>query len=121
MPIYEYACNDCGYEFERMQSFNDEPLCECPRCTGRVRRLISSVGVIFKGSGWYITDSKRQIAAAKTAGARKSLTDGTSGATEAGGTEGAAKSESSSTGDGEKSTSDTQKTPAKKTGTKATA
>jgi len=61
MPIYEYICNDCGYDFERLQSFSDAPLESCPECTGRVRRVISPAGVIFKGSGWYVTDSRRQL------------------------------------------------------------
>ena len=52
MPIYEYVCDSCHYDFERLQSFNDPAVTDCPEC-GRhsVRRLISSVGVIFKGSG----------------------------------------------------------------------
>ena len=62
MPIYEYVCNACSYTFERIQSFNDDPVSRCPSCKGNVRRVISSVGVIFKGSGWYITDNRRQIA-----------------------------------------------------------
>jgi putative FmdB family regulatory protein len=61
MPIYEYVCDDCGFGFERLQSFHDAPLDTCPQCSGSVRRVITSVGVIFKGSGWYITDSRRQI------------------------------------------------------------
>jgi putative FmdB family regulatory protein len=61
MPIYEYVCDSCGYDFERIQSFSAEPVQTCPECGGVVRRVISPVGVIFKGSGWYITDSKRQI------------------------------------------------------------
>jgi putative FmdB family regulatory protein len=65
MPIYEYACDSCGYRFERIQSFNDDPVTECPACEGSVRRVISPVGVIFKGSGWYITDNRRQISGTK--------------------------------------------------------
>lgn len=61
MPVYEYVCNACGYTFERIQSFNDDPVSRCPSCKGTVRRVISSVSVIFKGSGWYITDNRRQI------------------------------------------------------------
>lgn len=74
MPMYEYLCNDCGYDFERVQSFHDEPLSTCPECGGTVRRVISAVGIIFKGSGWYITDSKRQITAGK-AGAKTTSGD----------------------------------------------
>src|SRR5207249_6208034 len=60
MPIYEYECKNCGKRFEKMQSITAEPLTECLNCGGGpVRRVLHPVGVIFKGSGWYITDSKR--------------------------------------------------------------
>ena len=59
MPIYEYECRDCGKRFERMQSFHDEPIRVCPECGGETRRVFHPVGVIFKGSGWYINDSRK--------------------------------------------------------------
>jgi len=59
MPIYEYVCEACGNHFERMQRFSDEPIKVCPNCAGPTRRLISRAGIIFKGSGWYITDSRQ--------------------------------------------------------------
>ncbi|MBN1121923.1 MAG: hypothetical protein JXJ17_12650 [Anaerolineae bacterium] len=58
MPIYAYECNECGVRFERKQSFSDDPITICPECEGEVHRLISPVGVIFKGSGFYVTDNK---------------------------------------------------------------
>lgn len=58
MPIYDYACDVCNHRFEARQSFSDDPLTECPVCSGRVRRIIHPTGIIFKGSGWYITDSR---------------------------------------------------------------
>jgi putative FmdB family regulatory protein len=58
MPIYQYACQDCHYEFETRQNFYDQPLTECPNCHGAVQRVISSVGIIFKGTGFYVTDNK---------------------------------------------------------------
>ena len=58
MPTYQYACTACGHQLEAVQSFADEPLRECPSCEGRLRKLYSSVGVVFKGSGFYRTDSR---------------------------------------------------------------
>lgn len=61
MPTYEYRCTQCGYQFEEFQSIVAEPLTVCPRCGGKVQRLISSGGgLIFKGSGFYETDYKRK-------------------------------------------------------------
>ena len=56
MPIYEYQCDGCGYQFEVKQSIKDAPLNTCERCGKSLRRLISSPGIMFKGSGWYVTD-----------------------------------------------------------------
>ena len=60
MPTYVYACDSCGKQFEQFQSFKDEPLTVCPSCQteGKVRRVIQPAGVVFKGSGWYINDSR---------------------------------------------------------------
>ena len=63
MPMYDYRCDACGHRFEVRQSFSDEPLSTCPQCTGRVRRVVHPAGVIFKGSGWYITDSRNASSA----------------------------------------------------------
>jgi putative FmdB family regulatory protein len=59
MPTYVYACDACGAQFEQFQSFKDEPLRTCPSCAGTVRRVFQPVGIVFKGSGWYITDSRK--------------------------------------------------------------
>jgi len=59
MPMYEYKCDCCGIRFERIQHFKDDPLKDCPECGGTVRRLITPVGIIFKGSGFYITDHRQ--------------------------------------------------------------
>jgi putative FmdB family regulatory protein len=57
MPTYEYKCEDCGYTFEKFQNMKDKSIEKCPKCEGRVRRLISGgVGIIFKGSSFHITD-----------------------------------------------------------------
>ena len=56
MPLYEYECEACGQRFERIQKFSDPPVESCPKCSGPVRKLLSSPAIQFKGSGWYITD-----------------------------------------------------------------
>jgi len=58
MPIYAYKCKDCEHQFDIRQRFSDEPLTGCPRCEGRIRRVIYPVGVVFKGSGFYVTDNR---------------------------------------------------------------
>lgn len=59
MPTYQYACTECGHRFEAVQSFSDAALTQCPVCQGRLRKQYGSVGVVFKGSGFYRTDSRR--------------------------------------------------------------
>lgn len=58
MPTYQYMCTECGHAFEQFQSFSDDALTTCPECTGRLRKVFNSVGVVFKGSGFYKTDSR---------------------------------------------------------------
>lgn len=58
MPLYEYECESCGVRFERRQHMEDEPIRVCPECGGEVHRLIQPVGIIFKGSGFYVTDNR---------------------------------------------------------------
>ncbi|MSQ41115.1 MAG: zinc ribbon domain-containing protein [Dehalococcoidia bacterium] len=59
MPLYDYECGRCHHIFELRQSFHDDPIASCPRCQSDARRLIRAVPVIFKGSGWYVTDHGR--------------------------------------------------------------
>ncbi len=59
MPTYHYACSSCRHEFDRYQSFTEDALSVCPSCEGFIRRVIQPVGVVFKGSGWYLTDSRK--------------------------------------------------------------
>jgi putative FmdB family regulatory protein len=58
MPTYQYLCNECGHEFEVVQSFSDEAISACEKCQGIVRKVYNSVGIVFKGSGFYKTDSR---------------------------------------------------------------
>ncbi|MHB0878018.1 MAG: FmdB family zinc ribbon protein [Anaerolineae bacterium] len=62
MPMYVYQCDKCGLTFERKQAVTEAPLCDCPECDGHVRRVIQPVGVVFKGSGWYVTDHRSKNA-----------------------------------------------------------
>ncbi len=58
MPTYSYACTACEHQFDTVQTFTDPSLTDCPECSGRLRKLFSSVGIVFKGSGFYRTDSR---------------------------------------------------------------
>jgi putative FmdB family regulatory protein len=58
VPTYQYACTECGHGFEQFQSFSDDALTECPTCGGRLRKVFNSVGIVFKGSGFYRNDSR---------------------------------------------------------------
>ncbi|MGI5916137.1 MAG: FmdB family zinc ribbon protein [Anaerolineae bacterium] len=58
MPTYRYKCEECGIQFDRFQHFSEDPLTTCPECEGFVRRVIQPVGIIFKGSGFYVTDNR---------------------------------------------------------------
>jgi putative FmdB family regulatory protein len=59
MPTYQYACSDCGHQFEVFQTFSEASLTSCPECKGTIRKVYSAVGVVFKGSGFYKTDSAK--------------------------------------------------------------
>ena len=73
MPTYEYECRTCSHSFEQFQSMSEEPLKICPKCGGKVRRLIGGgTGIIFKGSGFYVTDSKKASSAATATSQAKS-------------------------------------------------
>ena len=74
MPTYQYACTDCEHAFEQFQSFSDDALTTCPECSGRLRKLFNAVGVVFKGSGFYRTDSRGKSTASETASASTSST-----------------------------------------------
>ena len=68
MPIYEYSCTKCGHTFEEMQKFSDPPVTKCRKCKGKVEKVLSPPGLLFKGTGWYVTDysdSRKKAAAAE--------------------------------------------------------
>ncbi len=72
MPTYSYACTECDNRFDAVQAFSDDALTECPKCHGRLRKLFGSVGVVFKGSGFYRTDSRDSKSSSTAAAPAKS-------------------------------------------------
>jgi len=68
MPIYEYECGHCRHRFEVRQGFHDKPQAECPQCQGRGRRIFQPSPIIFKGSGFYVTDSRKNTGEEKSKG-----------------------------------------------------
>jgi putative FmdB family regulatory protein len=108
VPTYQYACTECGHAFEQVQSFSDDALTVCPECQGRLRKVFNAVGVVFKGSGFYRTDSRSgsnaSVPASSDAGGsgsagsgdKGSATPATSSTSSAGSSAGSAPSTSSS-------------------------
>ena len=72
MPLYDYQCDHCGHRFEVRQGIKEDPLTVCPQCEGSIRRVIHPVGIVFKGSGFYVTDNRRPSSTSNAeAGAEK--------------------------------------------------
>lgn len=79
MPTYQYACTECGEQLEAVQSFSDPALTECPNCAGKLRKVFNSVGIVFKGSGFYRNDSRAgNVGAEKPAAADSKSSDSAS-------------------------------------------
>ncbi|MCJ8505994.1 FmdB family transcriptional regulator [Kocuria flava] len=95
MPVYAYGCKDCGHAFDIRQSFSDDALTECPQCGGALRKKFNTVGVVFKGSGFYRTDSRENGSGSSSAAPSSS---GSSSGTSSGAADGASSSSDSSAG-----------------------
>ncbi|MFY1626530.1 FmdB family zinc ribbon protein [Micromonospora sp. WMMD735] len=104
VPTYQYACTACGHQLEAVQSFSDEPLTECPTCEGRLRKVFNSVGVVFKGSGFYRTDSRASGSEGKSGGAKPAKSEGSSSGGDSSGS-GSSSNSGSSSGSGGSSSS----------------
>jgi putative FmdB family regulatory protein len=65
VPTYQYRCTECGHDLEAVQSFSDAALTECPACAGRLRKVFGSIGLVFKGTGFYKTDSRAAVGGSK--------------------------------------------------------
>ena len=74
MPTYQYACTDCDHAFEQVQSFSEDSLTTCPACEGHLRKIFNAVGVVFKGSGFYRTDSRADAKKATSGGSTATKT-----------------------------------------------
>ena len=83
MPTYSYACTECDNKFDIAQAFSDDALTDCPECDGRLRKLFGKVGVVFKGSGFYRTDSRESAKSTSNGSTNSSESSGSSESTEA--------------------------------------
>jgi len=76
VPTYQYQCTECGEGLEAVQKFTDDALTECPNCGGRLKKVFSAVGIVFKGSGFYRNDSRGSSSSSSPASSSKSSTSG---------------------------------------------
>ncbi len=100
MPTYQYSCTECGHFFEQFQSFSEDSLTTCPQCEGRLRKVFNAVGVVFKGSGFYRTDSRSSSSSTDSGGSSTSDSSTSSGSDTGGSTgdaKGSVRSDSSTT------------------------
>jgi len=102
VPTYSYACTECDNRFDAVQAFTDDALTSCPQCSGRLRKLFNSVGVVFKGSGFYRTDSREggksaTVAADSSSSEKASSSSASSSAEKSSGSDSTSGSSASST------------------------
>ena len=109
MPTYQYACTnpEGKHEFERVQSFTDAPVSECPECGAPVRKVYGSIGVVFKGSGFYRTDSRKAAASAESTSSTGSSSSESSSSTKSSSSSESSSTSSSSSSSSKESTSST--------------
>jgi putative FmdB family regulatory protein len=98
VPTYQYQCTACGEGLEVVQKFSDDALTECPACDGRLRKVFSAVGVVFKGSGFYRTDSRSSSSSSTPAAAKSGSNGGESKSSSGSGTSSSSTSSSSTSG-----------------------
>jgi putative FmdB family regulatory protein len=117
VPTYSYACTECDNRFDIVQGFSDDALTTCEKCSGRLRKLFNSVGIVFKGSGFYRTDSRQDGKKSKTStnGSSTSDTASSSGSSEKSGS-----SENSGSGDKNGSSEKSSSSPAPSTAAAST-
>jgi len=86
MPLYDYRCKDCGHEFEAQQAFTDDALTECPSCGGALKKKFGSVGIAFKGSGFYKNDARGSSSTSGSSASSSTSTTGSSDSSSSSGT-----------------------------------
>jgi putative FmdB family regulatory protein len=108
VPTYAYACTECEHRFDIVQSFSDDSLTECPECGGRLRKLFNAVGVVFKGGGFYRTDSRAASSATtpKASSSSGEATSGPSSSSEGSSSDASSSSSTSTASSGASSTAD---------------
>jgi putative FmdB family regulatory protein len=97
VPTYQYACTECGHAFDQVQSFSDASLTVCPQCGGRLRKVFSAAGVVFKGSGFYRTDSRSGSGSKSGSSSESGSTSGSTSGSGSGSTSGSGSSSSGGT------------------------
>ncbi|WP_217177874.1 FmdB family zinc ribbon protein [Streptomyces sp. AC495_CC817] len=105
MPTYQYQCTECGEGLEAVQKFTDDALTECPSCNGRLKKVFSAVGIVFKGSGFYRNDSRGSSSSSSPATAKSSTASSSSDAKSS--TSSSSSSDAKSSSSGSSSTSST--------------
>ncbi|MFF6949054.1 FmdB family zinc ribbon protein [Streptomyces iakyrus] len=96
MPTYQYQCTECGEGLEAVQKFTDDALTECPSCNGRLKKVFSAVGIVFKGSGFYRNDSRGSSSSSSPAAKSSSSASSGSSSSDSGSSSSASSSSSSS-------------------------
>ncbi|MDW6060455.1 FmdB family zinc ribbon protein [Streptomyces sp. FXJ1.4098] len=104
MPTYQYQCTECGQGLEAVQKFTDDALTECPNCKGRLKKVFSAVGIVFKGSGFYRNDSRGSSSSSTSGGSSKSTPAKSEGSSSSS-SDTSSSSSSSSSGSGSSSSS----------------
>lgn len=110
MPTYEYRCKDCGHQFEVQQAFTDDALTECPDCKGALKKVFGNVGITFKGSGFYKTDSRSGSSSGgsksdSSSSSSSSSSESSSSSSSSSDSSGSSSSSSSSSSSGDKASS----------------
>ena len=107
MPTYSYACTECDNRFDAVQAFSDDALTTCEKCSGRLRKLFGSVGVVFKGSGFYRNDSRESTKSSSNGSANSSSPSSSEGSSSSDTSSSSEKSSSSSSSSGDKKSDST--------------